>query len=145
MTEPFWTFRDYTAPEKTESPVRFFLLQECVTDGKGECQQEECLAAARRVSAAMAWGRDPCQDFYQFACGSVAGRTSSEGVEADGSFVALQEVVTRNIQRKSPSTPSGPCLVNCGPLERPLYYLLQVSHSTPAKQISPPPLMAILF
>ncbi|KAK0089205.1 hypothetical protein PV325_008517 [Microctonus aethiopoides] len=61
----------------------------------GVCETKTCHEASRRMLASMNRDVDPCNDFYQFACGSFRDR---EYRQFSSSFGSLQRQVDRKIQ-----------------------------------------------
>ncbi|KAK0098161.1 hypothetical protein PV326_010738 [Microctonus aethiopoides] len=61
----------------------------------GVCETKTCHEASRRMLSSMNRDVDPCNDFYQFACGSFRDR---EYRQFSSSFGSLQRQVDRKIQ-----------------------------------------------
>ena len=88
--------------------MRFFPQEnECPHDnGPAICEQVQCKTAAHRILSSMSWKTDPCQDFYQFACGSWAKQVETADEKESLlhrpsiSFDTLQQTVDRTIQRE---------------------------------------------
>ncbi|XP_065211492.1 neprilysin-11-like [Planococcus citri] len=47
-----------------------FLLVSSQNSTKKICETKECLSAAQNLKESMDHGADPCEDFYQYACGN---------------------------------------------------------------------------
>ena len=62
---------------------------------EGVCETKPCQEASKRMLASMKTGADPCNDFYQFACGNFRDREPSQ---PSSSFSMLQIQVDHQIE-----------------------------------------------
>jgi hypothetical protein len=67
------------------------------TTSSAVCQREQCIMAASRMRTSLNPTTDPCNNFYEFACGGWSER--SAGVAP--SFNTLQKHVDQEIQGKN--------------------------------------------
>ncbi|XP_044585974.1 endothelin-converting enzyme 1-like isoform X1 [Cotesia glomerata] len=74
------------------------LDEACIRERDGQdeiCVTKACNEGSRKMLASMNRDVDPCNDFYQFACGSFRDRESSP---SSSSFTILQKQIDRKIQ-----------------------------------------------
>ena len=86
-------------------PVSFFLLLilsqgysiPTQSNGKSVCTSPDCVLAAKRISENMDTTADPCQNFYQFACGRFPQNYPLKEGQTNrwGMLLLLEELVER--------------------------------------------------
>ncbi|XP_073976789.1 M13 family metallopeptidase neprilysin 2 isoform X3 [Rhodnius prolixus] len=93
--------------EKTNESESFSLQQLGKTAEENICFSEECVHTASYLLDAMDLKAEPCDDFYQFACGQFREQTIPDDKESLSVFTSVDELVKKQL-RKIVSEPIKP-------------------------------------